>query len=147
MTVDVLQLHAVRPHFAVNYVTQDGYTTGRLIGIDIDETGVVQARFTNGRSQPLGQVAIVELRQRRRACSSSATRSWAETFASGQALRGQAGNSAASAWCSPARSKSSNVDITAAAGEHDHRAAQLPGERADDLAPPTQVTQTIINIR
>src|SRR4029079_977870 len=44
--------------FNVNAITQDGYTTGRLIGIDIDSTGVVQARFTNGRSLALGQVAL-----------------------------------------------------------------------------------------
>ena len=44
----------------MNSITQDGYTTGRLIGIDIDSTGVVQARFTNGRSQPLGQMALAQ---------------------------------------------------------------------------------------
>ena len=45
-------------NFTVNAITQDGYTTGRLIGMDIDSTGVVQARFTNGRSLALGQVAL-----------------------------------------------------------------------------------------
>ncbi len=31
--------------FGVNSVTQDGYTTGRLIGMDIDKSGTVQARY------------------------------------------------------------------------------------------------------
>ena len=44
--------------FSVSNITQDGYTTGRLIGMDIDKSGVVQARFTNGRSIMLGQVAL-----------------------------------------------------------------------------------------
>ena len=58
VTFDLAQSTQYGGNFAVNAVTQDGYTTGRLIGIDIDKTGIVQARFTNGRSQPLGQVAI-----------------------------------------------------------------------------------------
>ena len=49
VTVDMRQSTQYGSNFAVNSVTQDGYTTGRLIGIDIDETGIVQARFTNGR--------------------------------------------------------------------------------------------------
>ena len=58
VTVDLAQSTQYGDAFSVNSVTQDGYTTGRLIGIDIDDTGIVQARFTNGNSQPLGQVAV-----------------------------------------------------------------------------------------
>ena len=117
--------------FSVNNVTQDGYTTGRLIGMDIDKSGVVQARFTNGRSLTLGQVALSNFANPQ-GLQQLADTNWAETFASGQALRGQAGNSGFGLIQSGAL-EASNVDITDAAGEHDHRAAQLPGERADDL--------------
>jgi flagellar hook protein FlgE len=44
--------------FTVNELTQDGYTSGRLSGVDVDETGIVFARFTNGQSEPLGKIAL-----------------------------------------------------------------------------------------
>jgi flagellar hook protein FlgE len=88
--------------FAVNSVVQDGYTTGRLIGIDIDETGVVQARFTNGRSQPLGQVALAQF-SNPNGLQQLGDTNWGETFTSGQALRGRPATPA-SALSSPARS-------------------------------------------
>src|SRR6185369_9050292 len=72
-------------NFAVNSVTQDGFTTGRLIGIDIDETGIVQARFTNGRSQPLGQIAVANF-SNAQGLQQLGNTQWAETFSSGQAL-------------------------------------------------------------
>ena len=52
----------------------------------------MQARFTNGRSQPLGQVAIANFANPQ-GLQQLGNTNWAETFASGQALRGQAGNS------------------------------------------------------
>ena len=44
--------------FAVNELTQDGFTAGRLSGVEVDGSGVVFARFTNGRSEPLGKIAL-----------------------------------------------------------------------------------------
>lgn len=48
--------------FAVNQVSQNGYTTGRLTGLQIDQKGVLFARFTNGQAQTLGQVALATFR-------------------------------------------------------------------------------------
>jgi flagellar hook protein FlgE len=45
-------------NFGVTAVQQNGYTTGLLSGISIDDTGVVQAQYTNGNSVNLGQVAM-----------------------------------------------------------------------------------------
>ena len=92
-------------------------------------TGIVQARFTNGRSQPLGQIALANFANPQ-GLQQLGNTPWAETFASGQALRGQAGNSRFGL-CSPARSRR-RTSTDRAARQHDHRAAQLPGERADD---------------
>ena len=44
--------------FGVNLLNQDGFSAGRLANIDVDSEGVIFARFTNGRSEPLGQVAL-----------------------------------------------------------------------------------------
>ena len=117
--------------FNVNAITQDGYTTGRLIGIDIDSTGVVQARFTNGRStrarpgrarellEPAGPAAA------RRHELGGDVRLGPGAARPGRQLGLRPG--------AVRRARSVERRHHRAAGQHDHRAAQLPGERADDL--------------
>jgi len=130
--------------FSVNAVTQDGYTTGRLIGIDFDSSGVVQARFTNGRSIPLGQVALANFSNAQGLQKLDNTR-WSETFSSGQPLRGQAGAAGLGLIQSGAL-ESSNVDIT------EQLVNMITAQRnfqanAQVISTSDQVTQTIINIR
>jgi flagellar hook protein FlgE len=130
--------------FNVNAITQDGYTTGRLIGIDIDSTGVVQARFTNGRSLALGQVALANFANPQGLQQLGDT-NWAETFGSGQALRGQAGNSGFGLVQSGAL-EASNVDIT------EQLVNMITAQRnfqanAQMISTADAITQTIINIR
>ncbi len=130
--------------FNVNAITQDGFTTGRLIGIDIDSTGVVQARFTNGRSLALGQVALANFANPQGLQQLGDT-NWAETFGSGQALRGQAGNSGFGLVQSGAL-ESSNVDIT------EQLVNMITAQRnfqanAQMISTADAITQTIINIR
>lgn len=58
MEVDVGDMTQYGSSFDVNNLVQDGYTTGRLSGIDIGKDGVVFARYTNGQSQALGKIAL-----------------------------------------------------------------------------------------
>jgi flagellar hook protein FlgE len=144
MTFDFGQATQYGNTFNVNSVTQDGYTTGRLIGMDIDSTGVVQARFTNGRSIPLGQVAIANFANPQGLQQLGDT-SWAETFGSGQVLRGQAGNSGFGLVQSGAL-EASNVDIT------EQLVNMITAQRnfqanAQMISTSDAITQTIINIR
>jgi flagellar hook protein FlgE len=69
--------------FAVSALDQNGYTTGELSGLDIDDEGVVAARFTNGQNQVLGQIAVADFTnpQGLGAVGDSA---WIETNASGE---------------------------------------------------------------
>jgi flagellar hook protein FlgE len=131
-------------NFSVSNITQDGYTTGRLIGMDIDKSGVVQARFTNGRSLMLGQVALSNF-SNSGGLQQLADTNWAETFTSGQALRGQAGNSGFGLIQSGAL-EASNVDLTA------QLVNMITAQRnfqanAQMISTSDQITQTIINIR
>jgi flagellar hook protein FlgE len=144
IAVDLSRSTQFGANFAVNSVTQDGFTTGRLIGIDIEETGIVQARFTNGRSQPLGQVAIANF-SNAQGLQQLGNTQWAETFSSGQALRGQAGNSGFGLVQSGAL-EASNVDIT------EELVKMITAQRnfqanAQMISTADAVTQTIINIR
>jgi flagellar hook protein FlgE len=144
LTFDFSQTTQYGQAFAVNSITQDGYTTGRLIGMDIDSTGVVQARYTNGRSLPLGQVALANFANPQGLQQLGDT-NWAETFTSGQALRGQAGNSGFGLMQSGAL-EASNVDIT------EQLVNMITSQRnfqanAQMLSTYDQITQTVINIR
>jgi flagellar hook protein FlgE len=144
VTVDMARSTQFGSNFAVNSVSQDGYTTGRLIGIDIDETGIVQARFTNGNSQPLGQVAIANFANPQGLQQLGNTQ-WAETFSSGQALRGQAGNSGFGLVQSGAL-EGANVDVT------EQLVQMITAQRnfqanAQMISTADSITQTIINLR
>jgi flagellar hook protein FlgE len=144
VTVNLAQSTQYGGNFAVNSVTQDGYTTGRLIGMDVSDTGIVQARFTNGNSTPLGQVAIANFANPQGLQQLGNTQ-WAETFASGQALRGQAGNSGFGLVQSGAL-EAANVDVT------EQLVNMITAQRnfqanAQMIQTADQITQTIINMR
>jgi flagellar hook protein FlgE len=144
VTVDLAQSTQFGGNFAVNAVTQDGYTTGRLIGIDISDTGIVNARFTNGVSTPLGQIAVANFANPQGLQQLGNTQ-WAETFASGQALRGQAGNSGFGLIQSGAL-ESANVDVT------EQLVNMITAQRtfqanAQMISTADSITQTIINMR
>ncbi len=131
-------------NFGVTAVTQDGFTTGKLTGISIDSTGVVQARFTNGRSVNLGQVAMANFANPQ-GLQQLGNATWSQTNASGAAVQGVAGNSGFGTIQSGSVEES-NVDTTSALvdmikAQRDFQA------NAQMIQTNDQITQTIINIR
>lgn len=78
--------------FSVEELDQNGYATGRLAGLDISNTGIVFARFTNGEAQVLGQVALANFASVE-GLSPSGDTMWAQTFESGEAIVGAPGSS------------------------------------------------------
>ena len=130
--------------FSVNALTQDGYATGRLSGIDIGDTGIVQSRYTNGQSRALGQVALANFSNTQGLRQLGAT-AWAETFDSGAALVGQPGTGSVGLVQSGAL-EGSNVDLT------EQLVQMITAQRnfqanAQVITTADAVTQTIINIR
>jgi flagellar hook protein FlgE len=130
--------------FAVNNLTQNGFTAGRLSGVDIDNTGVVFARFTNGQSLALGKVAMAKFNNLQGLRQLGDT-SWAETFASGDAQLGEAGTSSFGLFQSGGL-ENSNVDIA------QQLVNLITAQRnfqanAQVITTADSVTQTIINIR
>lgn len=97
--------------FAVNAITQNGYTTGNLTGINISPSGVVQANFTNGQSTTLGEVALANFANPQGLQQTGNTQ-WVQTFASGAAVNGVAGTSGFGTIQSGALEQS-NVNLTA----------------------------------
>ncbi len=68
--------------FGVTNLTQNGYTTGQLSGLDVDQSGIITARFTNGQSNNLGQVILTGFTNNQ-GLSQLGDNYWAESFSSG----------------------------------------------------------------
>ncbi len=130
--------------FSVNSLLEDGYASGRLTGIEVTREGIVQARFTNGQSTGLGQLAMANFANPQGLQQLGDT-SWGETFASGAVLRG-VGGSGGLGDIQAGALEGSNVDITAQLVNMitAQRAFQA---NAQVISTTDQVTQTIINIR
>jgi flagellar hook protein FlgE len=144
MTFDFSNTTQFGDNFGVTAVQQNGFTTGKLTGVSIDSTGIVQARFTNGRSVNLGQVAMANFADPQ-GLQQLGNASWAATNASGQAVSGVAGNSGFGTIQSGSVEES-NVDTTAAlvdmiVAQRDFQA------NAQMIQTDNQITQTVINIR
>jgi flagellar hook protein FlgE len=143
MTFDFSKTTQYGGNFSVSAVQQNGFTTGQLTGINISQTGVVQAQFTNGRSVDLGQVALANF-ENPQGLQQLGNATFAPTNASGAAVNGVAGNSGFGSIQSGSLEES-NVDTTAAlvnmiTAQRDFQA------NAQMIQTENQVTQSIINI-
>jgi len=96
--------------FAVNDVSQDGFATGLLTGVDIARTGGVFARYTNGQSRLLGQVALANF-SNVEGLSPQGNTQWAESFESGNPIVGSPGSASLGVIQSGALEES-NVDLS-----------------------------------
>lgn len=109
-----IDLSKTTQYNAVSAVTaqhQDGYATGQLSGIDIDETGNMFAAFTNGQSKLIGQVMLVNFSNPQGLKPVGGT-NWVETYASGVPIEGMAKTGTFGAIQAGALEES-NVDLTA----------------------------------
>ncbi|MGD2119601.1 MAG: flagellar hook protein FlgE [Chromatiales bacterium] len=96
--------------FAVSNLTQDGYATGRLSGLDIDSEGIAFARYTNGQATALGKVAMAKFNSPQN-LNKVGDSNWAESYASGAAQLGEATTSSFGSIQSGAL-EASNVDLS-----------------------------------
>jgi flagellar hook protein FlgE len=130
--------------FAVSSLSQDGYSSGRLTSIDISDSGVVFARFTNGRALELGKVALANFPNVQGLRQLGKT-NWGESFTSGGAITGEAGAGSFGLIQSGAL-EDSNVDLTKELVQMitSQRSFQA---NAQMISTADSITQTIINIR
>jgi flagellar hook protein FlgE len=144
MTINVSASSQYGERFTVSRLGQDGFTTGRLSGIEVGDGGVVQARYTNGQSSPLGQLAITTF-PNNQGLQQIGDSVWVESFNAGSAIRGIAGSGSFGLVQSGAL-EASNVDLT------EQLVNMITAQRnfqanAQMISTSDQVTQTIINIR
>jgi flagellar hook protein FlgE len=110
MTLDLSALTQFGNEFSVNNMSQDGYTTGQLRGVEVGDSGIVFTRFTNGQSRALGQIALANFSNTAGLQPLGST-AWAETFASGQPAIGGPGTAGLGTVQSGAL-EDSNVEVT-----------------------------------
>ena len=142
--VDLVQTTQFGADFAVSSIIQDGYSAGQLRGLEIDETGVAFARYTNGESRALGQIALASFNNQNGLQPIGDT-NWVETFSSGSPNVGEPGTSGLGAIQSAALEES-NVEITQALV--DLIIAQRNFQaNAQVIQSNDAITQTVINLR
>ncbi|QMT60565.1 MULTISPECIES: flagellar hook protein FlgE [unclassified Legionella] len=130
--------------FSVQSSAPNGYTTGSLASLSIDDSGLILGIYTNGQSMAMGQIQLANfadptgLQNMGNVC-------WGETSASGQPLIGVATTGGLGAIKS-GMLEQSNVDLTSElvdliSAQRDFQ-ANAQSIRAGDT-----ITQTIINMR
>ncbi len=129
--------------FSINDMQQNGFTTGRLAGLDVDESGILFARYTNGESRVLSQVALANFNNEE-GLSPTGDTAWVQTFASGNPIVGAPGTGSLGS-ISSSSLEESNVDLSdqlvnLIIAQRNYQANAKTIETAD------QVTQTILNI-
>ena len=144
IALDLRQSTQFANSFAVNRVAQDGFTTGELAGLEIDDAGLVFARYTNGQSQVQGQVILASFANVQGLTPVGKT-GWAQSSDSGEPVIGTPRSGTLGALQSGAL-EDSNVELS------DQLVNLIVAQRnyqanAKTIETESAITQTIINLR
>jgi flagellar hook protein FlgE len=144
ITLDITGMTQYGANFAVNTVTQDGYSAGQLSSIEVSDVGLVSARYSNGISASMGQFALANFGNVNGLQPVGST-NWIETFKSGMPVLNKAGENALGLIQGFALEQSNVaitqelVDLIVAQRNFQANAQVVQAEDA--------ITQTIINMR
>jgi flagellar hook protein FlgE len=131
-------------NFEVTSLEQNGLAVGRLTGIDIGGDGLVRATYSNGTSEPLSRIALVNFANEQ-GLTQVGNSSWKESLTSGEGLAGEAGSGTFGTINSSAL-ESSNVNLTSEL--IDLISAQRNFQaNSRSLEVDNQLNQTILQIR
>ncbi|MCX7660371.1 MULTISPECIES: flagellar hook protein FlgE [Caldimonas] len=130
--------------FGVTNLTQNGYAPGQLVGVTIDSSGIIMARFSNGQSRPAGQVELATFRNPQ-GLQPLGGNVWAATYASGDPTVSAPGSGNMGVLQAGALEES-NVDLTAELVNMitAQRAYQA---NAQTIRTQDQVLQTLVSLR
>ena len=143
ISLDLADLTQFGGGFGVSSLFQDGFATGRLNSVDVGETGIIFARYSNGRSATLGQVALTNF-PNVQGLQPEGDTSFSETFASGSAITAEPGSTNLGLIQSGAL-EASNTELTKELV--DMITAQRNFQaNAQVISTAEEITQTVINI-
>lgn len=144
LTIDLRKSTQFASPFAVNSVSQNGYTTGELAGLEIDDTGMIFARYTNGQTKVQGQIILADFANVQGLSPVGKTQ-WVQTYDSGEPVRNPPRSGTLGAIQSGAL-EDSNVELS------DQLVNLIVAQRnyqanAKTIETESAITQTIINLR
>lgn len=130
--------------FSVAKVEQDGYSTGELSGLQIDESGVLFARYTNGQTKVQGQLVLANFANMQGLTPVGKT-AWVQSSESGEPVIGTPRSGTLGSLQAGAL-EDSNVELS------DQLVNLIVAQRnyqanAKTIETESAITQTIINLR
>lgn len=143
-TVDFSALTQFGSGFSVTKQVQDGFAPGEVAGYSISGDGTILAKYTNGETKAMGQVALANFANPQ-GLSPQGGNIWSETMESGQAMIGSPGSGPLGTLKSGAL-ESSNIDLT------EELVNMITAQRtyqanAQTIKTQDQIMQTLINLR
>ncbi len=87
ITLDLTQYGSSK--FSVTNVSTDGYATGILENVEVDDNGIILAAYTNGRTEPISKVAMATFANPQGLIKIGDTQ-WKQSISSGDATAAQA---------------------------------------------------------
>jgi flagellar hook protein FlgE len=124
--------------------TQNGYTAGNLQRFSAGEDGIILGQYSNGRSQPLGQIVLANFANPN-GLSPLGNNAWAETSTSGVPLIGTPDSGSLGVLQSSAV-ENANVDLTAELVNM-ITAQRVYQANAQTIKTQDSVLQTLVNLR
>lgn len=129
----------------VKKLTQDGYTSGKLIAFAIDDDGTITGKYSNEQTNTLGQIVLSSFANPN-GLKPMGDNVWGETAASGQPLTGTPGSGTKLGALTSGALEASNVDLTAELvnliiAQRTYQA------NAQTVKTQDQVLQTLVNMR
>jgi flagellar hook protein FlgE len=144
VALDVAKATQYGSQFGVTNLSQDGYASGQLIGVQFGNDGTVLARYSNGQTKPAGQIELATFRNPQGLLPLGGN-AWGVSVASGNPLVGVPGSGNLGVLQAGAVEES-NVDLTAELVDMitAQRAYQA---NAQTIKTQDQILQTIVNLR
>ncbi len=141
ITIDVTGSTQLASPMQTRNTIQNGYAAGTITSFDVDENGILKARYSNGEALTVGQLAVAKFKTPQ-GLAPVGDMSWIETGLSGIPVTGPANSNGA---IRPGTLELSNVDLTeqlvkVLTAQHDFQANAKMISTADEL------NRTIINI-
>ena len=144
VTLDLNKVTQFGTKFAVSELSQDGYTSGELTGINVENNGMIMTRYSNGVTRAEGQIALASFRNTQ-GLAAVGGNNWVETYESGQPVLGAPTDGNFGALRAGAL-EDSNVDLTAELVNM-MTAQRAYQANAQTLKTQDQVMSTLVNLR
>ena len=130
--------------WSVGKMTQDGFASGELMGVNVSKDGTLMASYSNGLTRPEGKVALARFTNPQ-GLAPNGNNNWVQTNDSGPVLYGSAG-SGSFGQIQGAALEESNVDLTA------ELVGMMTAQRsyqanAQTIKTQDQVFSTLVNLR